>query len=286
MNAMKSIRLFLLPLLLLGLFLTGCDSSADGDEGTTMVTLFLQPTVAGTPLSTDLSTTYTVNGATISFSSARMYISEITLLRKDGTAVSFEGETITVPAKDANDNDITHTVTDQIVLAKHDAGVHKYMLGEVPEGEYTGVRYKVGIAGTTNRVDPSQVPATHPLAKQTDRNNHWNWNAGYQFIRMDGLVDTNADGTPDEVWETHLGTANFLTDLNLAMDFQLNDGEGVELHIIADYGKLLQDVDLNNPDERLCHTGNNLPVANKVGAMIGEAFEFHGVHEATGHDHN
>ena len=281
---MTSFRLFLLPLLLLGVLLTGCDTTADGDEGTTMVTLFLQPTIAGTPLSTDLNTTYTVNGATLSFTSARMYLSEITLLRKDGTIVSLEGETITVPAKDANDNDITHTVTDQIVLAKHDAGVHKYMLGAVPEGEYTGIRYKVGIAGTTNRVDPSQVPATHPLAKQTDRNNHWNWNAGYQFIRMDGLVDTDADGTPDEPWEVHLGTANFLRDVNLSLDFELRDGEARDLHIIVDYAKLLQDVDLNNPDERLCHTADNLPVANKVGAMIGSAFEFHGVHESGGHN--
>ena len=96
---------------------------------------------------------YEHNGTVISFTSARIYISEFTLLHRDGTSVTFEGETITAPAKDANDTDITHTVTDRIVLAKHDAGEHKYMMGEAPEGEYTGVRFKVGIAGTTNRID-------------------------------------------------------------------------------------------------------------------------------------
>lgn len=283
-HAMKSIRLILFPLLLLSLVFTGCDSSVD--EGATMVTLRLQPTVDGTPLSSDLNTSYTVNGTATSFTSARIYLSEITLLGENGEEVPFEGEPLTLPAKDSDDNDISHTVTDRIVLARHDLGMHNYMLGEAPSGSYTGIRYKVGIAGTTNRVDASQAPAEHPLAKQTDRNNHWNWNAGYQFLRIDGKVDTNADGAPDEVWEVHLGTSNFLVDLHLPMDFELHSDEAVDLHMIIDYARLLQDVDLTDPDERLCHTADNLPVANKVGAAIDDAFHFHGVHESNGHDHN
>lgn len=278
---MKSVRLLLFPLLLLGLVFAGCDSSVD--EGATMITLNLQPTVDGTPLSSDANAVYTVNGAAMSFTSARVYLSEITLLGENGDEVIFEREPLALPAKDQGDNDITHTVTDRIVLAKHDLGMHDYMLGEAPPGEYAGIRYKVGIAGTTNRVDASQAPAGHPLAKQTDRNNHWNWNAGYQFLRIDGKVDTDADGAPDEVWEVHLGTANFLTDVRLPMDFELQDGDAVDLHVVIDYARLLQDVDLTDPDQRLCHTGDNLPVANKVGAAIEDAFHFDGVHESGGH---
>ena len=284
---MKIVRYYLLPLLFVSLALTGCDSTVN-EDGSSMVTLFLQPTVAGSPLSADLSTTYDVNGSTITFTSARIYISEIELLRSDGTSVTFEGETITAPAKNENDEDVTHTVTDRIVLARHDAGVHKYELGMAESGDYTGIRYKIGIDGLSNRLDASQVPSSHPLAKQTDKNNHWNWSAGYQFLRMDGMVDTDNDQSPDEVWEIHLGTANFLTEMDQSMSFTLEEDGAVDLHIIVDYAELLSDVDLTNPDERLTHVADNLPMANKVKAMIGGAFTFHGVHESngSGHSHN
>ena len=283
---MKNLRSYFLAIALFGLVLSGCDSTVDDDGGSAMVNLFLQPTVDGSPLSADLSATYTVNGTAITFTSARVYISEIELLQSDGTSVTFEGETITAPAKDENDVDITHTVTDRIVLAKHDLGENTYHLGEALAGDYTGIRYKVGIGGTTNRLDASQVPASHPLAKQTDRNNHWNWSAGYQFLRMDGLVDTNADQTPDEVWEIHLGTANFLTEVEQSMNFTLEADEEFNLHVILDYAMLLSTVDLTNPDERLTHVADNRPMADKVGAMIEDAFMLHGVHEVGGHDHN
>lgn len=284
---MKIVRYYMLPLLFLSLALTGCDSTVN-EDGSSMVTLFLQPTVAGSPLSADLSTTYDVNGATITFTSARVYISEIELLRSDGTSIAFEGETITAPAKNENDEDVTHTVTDRIVLAKHDTGIHKYELGMAESGDYTGIRYKIGIEGLTNRLDASQVPSSHPLTKQTDKNNHWNWSAGYQFLRIDGMVDTDDDQSPDEVWEIHLGTSNFLTEMDQPMNFTLEQDGSVDLHVIVDYATLLNDVDLTNPDERLTHVADNLPMANKVKAMIGDAFTFHGVHESneTSHSHD
>ena len=284
---MNMLRYTFLSLLIFGFVLSGCDSTVDDEDGTSMVTLFLQPTVDGTPLSADLTKTYDLNGSTVTINSARIYISEIELLKSDGTSVTFEGDVITAPAKDENDVDITHTVTDRIVLAKHDQGVHRYMLGAAENGEYTGIRYKIGIDGTTNRLDASQVPADHPLAKQTDRNNHWNWSAGYQYVRVDGNVDLDGDGAPEELWEVHLGTLNFLTEMEQSMDFELHADQAVDLHIIVDYATLLSDIDLTNPDERLTHTADNLPMANKVGAMIDDAFTFHGVHDtADGHSHN
>lgn len=281
---MKTIRLYLLPLLFAGLLLSGCDASSD-EDGMTMVSLRFQPVVNGTPLSQDLTKTYDINGTATTFSSARMYISEFTLLKADGSTVTFDGESISAPAKDANDNDITHTVSDKTVLVKHDLGHHEYSLGMAPSGEYTGVRFKIGLAGTTNRLDASQVPSSHPLSKQTDRNNHWNWNAGYLFLRMDGEVDTNADGTPDEVWEVHLGTNNFLKEIQLPFDIDLQMDQSTDLHIMVDYAKLLKDVDLTDPDQRLCHTNDNLPVANKVADNYSGALMFHGVHESSG-SHN
>ncbi len=281
---MKTTRFYLLPILLLGLFLSGCDTTANDEDGEAMLNLNVQAVVNGTPFIS--GQTYDINGTTTTFTGARMYISEITLLHEDGTTYSFEGDAITVPAKDADDNDITHTVTDKVVLFKHDADMDTHTIGMAPEGRYTGMVFKVGIGGTNNRVDASQVPATHPMAKQTDLNNHWNWSAGYIYLRMDGQVDTDADGNTDESWEVHLGRENFLTEVQLDREFELVADEHKELHVMVNYATFLADVDLTNPLERNTHVGDNLPMAQKVGGMIDDAFMFHGVHDADGgHQH-
>lgn len=273
-------RLFvtLFALALGGGVLAGCDSTANGDS-TAMVNIDLAAVFDGTPVSTDASTVYTIGGRNITLSSARIYLSEITLLKSDGSEVTFVNENpVTVPAKDPSDNDVSHTVSDQIVLAKHDAGQGMFALGEAEAGSYTGIRYKVGIDGLNNRVDATQVPASHPLAKQTDANNHWSWNSGYIFLRMDGTVDTDGDGTTESDWETHIGTGNFLNEIQLNHAFDLNEGDEVDLHIIVDYAQFVADIDFSNAGELLCHTMDNLPVAQKVDARVANAFMFHGVH--------
>lgn len=280
---MKSLRILLLPIVASAVFFAGCDSTATGESDTASASLFLQPVFDGAPLSTDLSTVYDLNGTAITFTTARFYVSEIELVKDDGATIALQANPVTVPAKDANDIDITHTVEDLIVLVKHDRGTTHYDLGELPAGNYTGIRYKIGIDGLNNRVDASQVPAGHALAQQTDRNNFWNWNAGYQYIRLDGLVDSDDDGTPDEVWETHLGTTNFLSEISQSMDFELVGGDAKDIHIIVDYKALLNEVDLGDPDQWLCHTGDNLPVANKVHGEVSNALMLHGVHDTSDH---
>jgi hypothetical protein len=264
------------------LFFAGCDSNVM-DEDPAAVSLKVQPVFDGQQLIA--GQTYDHNGTAISFSTARTYLSEIVLIAEDGTETSFTGESISVPAKDELNEDYVLEVADRIILAKHDLGEDQWDLGEAKPGAYKGIRFKVGIDSPNNNVDASQVPASHALAKQTDKNNHWNWANGYIYLRLDGLVDSDGDGTPDEVWETHIGKTNFLREVQLDTSFELMADEGNIVHIILDYHELLQTVDLSDPAQRLSHTGDNLPVANKVANMVGNAFEFHGLHMAEGHDH-
>ena len=83
---MKSLYVLVLPLLLVTFLVTGCDSTVTGEGETTNVTLHLQPVFDGAPLSSDPSTTYDLNGTTITFTSARVYISEIELVKADTEA--------------------------------------------------------------------------------------------------------------------------------------------------------------------------------------------------------
>ncbi len=250
----------------------GCDSSVM-EHGNANLTLNLKPRVGGEALSTNPDSTYDVNGAKISFGSARMYISEITLINDENESITISNESLTVPAKNDSDENISHTIQDQVILVKHDEGINSYDAGSWPAGDYQEIRFKVGISGTTNRIDPSQVPAQHPLAKQADVNNHWNWNAGYLFLRMDGLVDTDDDAVPDEKWAIHLGTPRFLREVSLKHDFTLENEKPAMLDISVNYAEFLRNVDLKDPDERICHTMNNLPVATAVADQISSSYQ-------------
>ncbi|MEM6646136.1 MAG: MbnP family protein [Bacteroidota bacterium] len=274
--------------LLLAVFaflLSACDSTVNDDDGMAMVSFGLDAMVGSTPLSSDASTVYTLNGTSFKMTAARMYLSNVELLKADGTTVTFSGESITVPAQDG-ENIVTHTVEDMIVLARHDAGESEYMLGQAPAGDYTGIRFNVGVTGLDNHVDVGQVPASHPLGQQTDVNNHWSWRPGFIFLRMDGMVDDDSDGTFDKKLEMHLGTAAYLTPIEVDQSFTLEADHSADLHFMVDYGMFLDGLDLSDEAQRVTHGGDAPEVAQKIGANLTRGIMLHGVHMSGGHDHD
>ena len=75
------------------------------------------------------------------------------------------------------------------------AEVFDRILGAVPEREYRGLRFTVGVPFRLNHADP--LMATPPL---DDNAMHWHWRSGYKFLRA-GLQTSN-----DGFW-IHVGSA-------------------------------------------------------------------------------
>ena len=205
---------------LLGAPLTGCDSGGSSSDPA-MLRLDVEAMAgadafqAGQP--------FTVNGTTGQLDIAQLYLSGITLLHEDGREISIlADEPVTVRAQDENQTEIQHSVSERYVLVDADAGRTVATLGEVPAGRYTGVRFLLGVDGLDNRAAMEDFPAGHPLAAQAS-SMHWNWNAGYVFLRLDGLLDVDGDGVVDPAtgtpgdaasgqWRLHVGgTANATT---------------------------------------------------------------------------
>jgi hypothetical protein len=260
--------------------LLGCDASAPAsttaDLGVEVEALVGSDAYAP-------GSTYLVNGRVTTFDHARLYLSNLRLVRGDGSEVLITAESpITVPAYDAGGATISHTVSESVVYAPLDLGHFDGDLGEVPEGNYAGVRFDVGLVGTTNRVDATQVPAGHPLSVRTDVGNWWSWNAGYIFSLIEGRVDADGDGSvtgaTDADWNVHLGTSGFVVPVELNDSFTIEGGTSPALHIQVDLAHLLENVDLGDPAQRVCHTMNNIPVATAVGGSLSHAFHFHGLH--------
>lgn len=67
--------------------------------------------------------------------------------------------------------------------------------GQVPEGDYSGIRFRIGVPEDLNHADP--LRAKPPLGYSVM---HWHWRTGYKFLRA-GIADDS-----DGFW-MHLGSS-------------------------------------------------------------------------------
>ena len=265
-------------------------ASCDGDNGSgdpATLRLAIEAVAAGAVLQANQP--FTVNGRKGALEIARLYLSDLTLLHEDGREIRLEGDTpITVRAKQPDDSEIQHTVTERYVLVKGDAGRTLVPVGDVPAGRYTGVRFTLGVNGLDNRIAMEDAPAGHPLAPQTP-SMHWSWNSGYVFLRLDGLLDVDGDGTPDPAtgtpgeaasgqWRLHVGGADNAPTVTLATPFALEGGAAQDLHLQVDFAKFVSGVDYGVAANRFCMTGGCQPLVDAARAGAAAAFALHGVH--------
>jgi len=63
------------------------------------------------------------------------------------------------------------------------SATHTRVVGMLPQGDYRGLKFRVGVPFDLNHADP--IRATPPL---TESSMHWGWQGGYKFLRLDGRV--------------------------------------------------------------------------------------------------
>jgi len=163
---------------------------------------------------------------------ARFYMSNITLHRASGN-FKFTDDTCT---------------TNHFLLVTPDQ--QTYDVGEFDPGSYTGISFTVGVDTVVNKtVYPAEkcvVTTTGHVLQNSDM--HWGWNMGYIFLKLEGHADTTdvADGTLDGVMVYHTGTNPLARTAMVDYNFSGVKEGTVTLDIIADYGALLNGIDLAN----------------------------------------
>ncbi len=178
----------------------------------------------------------------VSFEIAQLYLSGFELLKADGSTVKFK---------------------DTYVLVTKDA--QTFNLGQAPSGDYTGIRFQIGVDSAANHSDPSLRAPNHPLALR-DPSMHWTWNSGYIFIKAEGDFDCEVGLGPDhqqcESFKYHVGTLPLLRTVELNHSIKVQPGAGGTFHVNIDWLKIFEG--LNLPDDKLTHTMNNRPLAEKI----------------------
>lgn len=198
------------------------------------------------PLSTENNERYTI-------SSFRYYMSDISLIKKDGSE---------------------HKMNDKVFLVTPNTS--DYVLDAVPVGEYTGIRFSVGLNNVTNHLDPTRYPVAHPLAIQSPAM-HWSWNTGYIFLMLEGSCDTTATNTDVLTYGQyshglfyHIGMDPMLRVVTVDNSTFAVSGNNNVVHIHSDLNKLFTGVNMKT--EYASHTMGSMPLATKIADNIPAMF--------------
>lgn len=157
------------------------------------------------------------NGKKVMLTRAEFYLAELQILRPDNS---------------------TLLLTDRYLLVNANAPAAQHALGQWPVSAAAGLSLHIGVPFWDNHGDPSSYHAPNPLAPQNP-SMHWGWSAGYRFMALEGFVDNNGDGVPEDEFEFHnLGDALY-TAVELSGSTVAENGT-LHLRLLLDYAKLFQ----------------------------------------------
>lgn len=178
----------------------------------------------------DFGTEYTnAAGEKLKFSTFDYYISNIVLVKSDGTEYA-------VPKNDS------------YFLIKHDdVDSREVKLSNVPAGDYTGLRFVIGV-DSAKSVSPigERTGVLDPAGAASGM--YWSWNAGYIFVKVEGTSPAAPvdPGSGENIFQYHVGlfggydspTLNNLKNVNMTVPDEAakvrKDEEAPHFHLFVD----------------------------------------------------
>ena len=117
-------------------------------------------------------------GSTIEFQDLRFYVSDVRLLTADGEEVGLELE----PNGWQHQNVALLDFEDGSArcAASGNEATNSAVTGTVPEGDYTGVAFTLGVPFALNHADVATAPAPLNVSSMW-----WSWQGGYKHARID-----------------------------------------------------------------------------------------------------
>jgi len=126
--------------------------------------LNIVPEWAGQPVTVPSPATSNAAGQQVRITRLSALLSEFVLRKPDGSVV-------VLPARCG--------------FIDFGSGRTEFTLGDVPEGDYTGLGFTIGLAPEVDHGDASRWPAGDPLNPLTD-DLYWGWQGGYVFAAVEG----------------------------------------------------------------------------------------------------
>lgn len=226
MKNIKSIQLLFVSALFLIITFSSCKKKDDTTTpvSTTGTLMFHLHTLADTTEVDSYGDTIIMTGGRqITVTAAQLYISNIKLIKTDGTVI--DGTSTTIFMKQ---------------------GTEEYDLGTVAAGNYKSVRFDIGLSNSQNSSTPATSDAIlyqpsmwFGATAQPD---------GFVFVNFQGTIDTTnaATGTNLIPFAYKIGTtAHRVTVTMPDKNFTVTPDQQSIVHMVVDYAHILSGVQLN-----------------------------------------
>ncbi|WP_313266268.1 MbnP family protein [Sphingobacterium sp.] len=226
-----------IKLMMISLVMISCSKSEDVANN---VNLHFNNTFKNTTIvlggaeSPAATTNTSANGQVHQFSELKYVISNIRLIKADGTEIPYH----------VNDLDKGATVVNQAKLSSLD-----YTLADIPVGEYKQLKFGFGVKQELNTLDQFRFPVFYAAAGANDTEMMWQWATGYRFAKLEGFYESNhqkftihtgstlngKSGQPDSYVQGVDAYRDITLDLNTRL---VVGGNHPEITIKADFDKL------------------------------------------------
>ena len=193
------------------------------------------------------------DGRMISLDMAQLYISDIQLVKLDGSYYN-------VPS-----NGVLKVFESESVT-----------IGNVPVGNYKTVRFKVGLSPTVNALEATTSGYINLLNQPEMWFSSTAQPDGYTFLNFSGSIDTTIAKTGDKVpFEYKIGTNANLTQIEMpAQNFTIYKDVVGYVHMKIEYNRLFDGIQLSNNANLYVKTkaDNTLPVVETIKQNIAKMF--------------
>ena len=141
----------------------------------------------------------------------------------------------------------------------------------IPEGEYSGISFGLGVKPELNAMDPSEFAADYVL----NENEFWGPQTRYVFAKIEANAELEEDGRFDTGLSYHMGSDSLYQPVQLNGPFTIRDDGGSRITIVVDVKEALssngETLDITDPAQQTVHGGNQ-EVANGVWDRLARSF--------------
>ncbi len=180
----------------------------------------------------------TENGDSVFLNVVRFFVSDIRLVKGNEE----------IQIKEITDLDFSDNH-----LINSDQG-ENFTIADIEAGNYTGIKFGIGVDSVLNKTIPADYAATEPLANASE---YWEWRETYIFGKFEGRFKAN-DGTVTG-YAYHPGTNELYRNLSFEKTINLEAGIPANIDFTIDFGEIFKQgnsyIDIEN--NNISHTGQN-----------------------------
>lgn len=238
------------------MMMTGCTEDPPPDPEPTDGTLKLEfmHVVNGGPISYFTLDHTNEAGNLYSIYSLRYLISNIALIREDGTKLRLEDTYVYINAVD---------------------GRNTAELSDIEFDTFIGIEFQIGLDEEVNGADPGLLESVHPLNPILN-GMHWSWTQGYRFIVLEGQYE-KSDSSID-AYSYHIGDDENKFTLSFSTDaFQFNSD--MTAQFTFEINELFKNPNIYDleADGSFTHSGNDGGIAATLVENLGNAWTLDGI---------